>query len=322
MNTGRRYPSKILLRGEYSLLQGYEALGLPFRRFVASLVMPDETKKRISIPGPVNRVLEKYYNKWLCRYKELKDALDLDRFGADIRKGLHIESDIPARKGIGSSGALCAAIYGNYARNPVSTVDSQDQESWRSLRSVFILMESWFHGRSSGFDPLLSYLDRPLWLQGSGKIVGADFQGLIPGEMKVFLADAGPKEETPVLIRRTIKEFRQGFGGPRPGEELGELNNRCISFLMNGNGPAFAGAVKDLSGFQLANMRWLIPGKLREIWARGLAEDSFYLKLCGSGGGGFMLGFSRDAGRTEGVFSSAGISTINVEWNGRDVVGE
>jgi len=315
MNTGRRYPSKILLIGEYSLLQGYEALGLPFRRFGASLAMPDETRKGGNIPMQGNNVLEKYYNEWLCSYKELKDVLDLDRFGEDVRKGLYIESDIPARSGIGSSGALCAAIYGNYARNPISTRDRPDQERWRSLRSIFILMESWFHGSSSGFDPLLSYLDRPLLLQGSGNIVQADLQGLMPSEMQVFLADAGPKEETPVLIRRTIKEFMQGYGGSGPGEELGELNNRCISFLMKKNGPGFASSVKDLSEFQLANMRWLIPGKLSEIWARGLADDSFYLKLCGSGGGGFMLGFSRDTERTGEIFSSAGVKIINVELN-------
>jgi mevalonate kinase len=315
MNTGRRYPSKILLIGEYSVLQGYEALGFPFSGFGASLAMPDETKTLVNIPLRSNRFLEKYFKEWLCSYKEIKDVLDLDRFGEDVRKGLHIESDIPARSGIGSSGALCAAIYGNYARNPIRTEDKPDQERWRSLRSVFILMESWFHGRSSGFDPLLSYLDRPLRLQGSGSIVEADLRGLIPSEMQVFLADAGPKEETPVLIRRTIKEFMQGYGSPGPGEELGELNNSCISFLMNGNGPAFTASVKDISEFQLANMRWLIPGKLSEIWACGLADDSFYLKLCGSGGGGFMLGFSRDTERTEGIFSSAGVNTINVELN-------
>ena len=315
MNKGRRYPSKILLIGEYSLLQGYDALGLPFRRFGASLVMPYEAKILGAMPGPGNSVLENYYNGWLSSYNEIKNVLDLDQLGEDIRQGLYIESDIPVRSGIGSSGALCAAIYGNYAWDPLNTGEMPDQEKWRSLKSVFILMESWFHGRSSGFDPLLSYLERPLRLQGSGSIMQAEIQGLIPGEMQVFLADAGKKEETAVLVSKTIKEFMQGFGGPGPGDELGRLNNRCISSLMDGNGPAFAGAVKDLSEFQLANMRWLIPGKVSEIWARGLAEDSFYLKLCGSGGGGFMLGFSPDPVRVAGIFGSAGINTINVELN-------
>ncbi|MEI8004650.1 MAG: hypothetical protein WCI48_00475 [Bacteroidota bacterium] len=313
MKPGRRYPSKILLIGEYSLLQGYEALGLPFRRFGASLALPSE--ENMKGRGQGNSVLEKYYNEWLCSNKEIKDVLDLDQLGEDIDKGLFLESDIPSRSGIGSSGALCAAIYGNYARDPISSIESPGDENRRSLRSFFILMESWFHGLSSGFDPMLSYLDMPLRLQGSGSIVQADLCGAIPSEMQVFLADAGKKEETSVLIRRTVKEFRQGTGGPGPGEELGRLNNICISCLADGNGAAFTGAVKDLSRFQLENMSWLIPGKLSEIWARGLAEDSFYLKLCGSGGGGFMLGFSTDPERAGGIFRSAGIDTINVELN-------
>ncbi len=315
MKPGRRYPSKILLFGEYSLLQGYEALGLPFRRFGADLALPAEENIKGPGQGQGNRVLEKYYNEWLCNYREINDVLDLDQLGQDIGKGLFIESDIPSRSGIGSSGALCAAIYGNYARDPVNIRESEGDENRRALRSFFILMESWFHGRSSGFDPLLSYLDMPLRLLGSGSIVQADLRGAIPAEMKVFLADAGKKEETSVLIHRTIKEFMQGLGGSGPGEELGKLNNICISCLADRNGAAFTGAVKDLSGFQLANMRWLIPGRLSEIWARGLAEDSFYLKLCGSGGGGFMLGFSTDPEKAGGVFRSAGINTINVELN-------
>ena len=30
---------------------------------------------------------------------------------------------------------------------------------------------------------------------------------------------------------------------------------------------------------------------LKEIWNEGLKSDSFYMKLCGSGGGGFFLVF-------------------------------
>jgi mevalonate kinase len=32
----------------------------------------------------------------------------------------------------------------------------------------------------------------------------------------------------------------------------------------------------------------------REIWRKGLETDRYYLKLCGAGGGGFILGFVKD----------------------------
>ena len=38
-------------------------------------------------------------------------------------------------------------------------------------------------------------------------------------------------------------------------------------------------------------MTEMIPDSLKEIWNEGLKLDSFYMKLCGSGGGGFFLVF-------------------------------
>ena len=38
----------------------------------------------------------------------------------------------------------------------------------------------------------------------------------------------------------------------------------------------------------------MIPDSFHDIWLRGIESNEYYLKLCGSGGGGFMLGFTRD----------------------------
>ena len=38
----------------------------------------------------------------------------------------------------------------------------------------------------------------------------------------------------------------------------------------------------------------MIPQKFEEIWRKGLETNAYYLKLCGSGGGGFVLGFTED----------------------------
>ena len=36
----------------------------------------------------------------------------------------------------------------------------------------------------------------------------------------------------------------------------------------------------------------MIPNKFDLIWKKGLNSNEYYLKLCGSGGGGYILGFS------------------------------
>ncbi|MBT7242136.1 MAG: mevalonate kinase, partial [Flavobacteriaceae bacterium] len=31
-----------------------------------------------------------------------------------------------------------------------------------------------------------------------------------------------------------------------------------------------------------------------KLWKKGIETNTYYLKLCGSGGGGYMLGFTED----------------------------
>ena len=38
----------------------------------------------------------------------------------------------------------------------------------------------------------------------------------------------------------------------------------------------------------------MIPSEFHELWKKGIETNTYYLKLCGSGGGGFMLGFTKD----------------------------
>ncbi len=38
----------------------------------------------------------------------------------------------------------------------------------------------------------------------------------------------------------------------------------------------------------------MIPKQFHELWKKGLETNDYYLKLCGSGGGGYILGFTED----------------------------
>ena len=38
----------------------------------------------------------------------------------------------------------------------------------------------------------------------------------------------------------------------------------------------------------------MIPSKYHSLWKKGIENDSYFLKLCGSGGGGYILGFAQD----------------------------
>ena len=38
----------------------------------------------------------------------------------------------------------------------------------------------------------------------------------------------------------------------------------------------------------------MIPEQFHQIWQEGIDTNDYYLKLCGSGGGGYILGFTHD----------------------------
>jgi mevalonate kinase len=43
----------------------------------------------------------------------------------------------------------------------------------------------------------------------------------------------------------------------------------------------------------------MIPKSFHQLWQQGIESNDYYLKLCGSGGGGYILGFAEDYERAK-----------------------
>ena len=43
----------------------------------------------------------------------------------------------------------------------------------------------------------------------------------------------------------------------------------------------------------------MIPDSFHQLWQQGIDTNDYYLKLCGSGGGGYILGFTKDYEKTK-----------------------
>ncbi len=43
----------------------------------------------------------------------------------------------------------------------------------------------------------------------------------------------------------------------------------------------------------------MIPDAFHKVWEKGLSTNDYYLKLCGSGGGGYILGFTEDFSKAQ-----------------------
>ena len=52
--------------------------------------------------------------------------------------------------------------------------------------------------------------------------------------------------------------------------------------------------MKSLSALVLKYFKPMIPKEFHELWKKGIDSNTYYLKLCGSGGGGYILGFTED----------------------------
>ena len=68
----------------------------------------------------------------------------------------------------------------------------------------------------------------------------------------------------------------------------------CVSDFLQGNVTSLFGNVKELSKVVFENFKPMIPQEFHKLWKKGIETNTYYLKLCGSGGGGYMLGFTED----------------------------
>jgi len=272
----RKFYSKILLFGEYSVLTSSDALILPFRKFYGGLIFGSREEAWTS-----NKELRGLHEYLTGNVDPGKLLIDLDKLSEDIEKGIYFSSTIPEKYGLGSSGALIAAVFHRYGKAEIKALDIM------KLKEHLAMAESFFHGTSSGTDPLSIFL-------GSGLIIKPDRVDLLSSEtmeetlQDVYLFDTGTASGTGEFISYFLSDLDSAYFRHDYKKYESEVNNAIESVLANEN-VSLKQSMKIISGYQLQHFKALIPSWLTSIWARGLDTSEYYFKLCGSGGGGFML---------------------------------
>ena len=56
----------------------------------------------------------------------------------------------------------------------------------------------------------------------------------------------------------------------------------------------------------------MIPDKFKPIWQEGIKSNDYNMKLCGSGGGGYLLGFTTDLNKAQASFAEKEIDIVTV----------
>ncbi len=279
----RGFPSKLLLFGEYGLMYDAMALSIPFPRFSGFLDF-DPDHAHFESTAEIRK---------FCEHLESDDStqtlhfsFDLERLKNDLDQGLFFNSNIPQQYGLGSSGALVAALFGKY----VFPSNLGNNLSPEILKANFAVLENFFHGQSSGLDPLVSYLNKPMLIDSNKQIVPVEFD-LKKTSIAMALIDTHTTGATGPLVQHFVDlfnfpEFKLAFE-----QQLIPANNGCIESLLNGDNQNFFLNLEQLIRFQVYHFHRMIPADFHRVISFAHCEK-VYIKLLGSGGGGFLIAFA------------------------------
>lgn len=287
---GPLFYAKILLFGEYGIIKDSKGLAIPYNSYKGAL------KSVSNLTGEAqksNENLAKFY-EYLKNLTTDLVSFDLEKFRTDIEGGMYFDSSIPQGYGVGSSGALVASVYDQYANDKITILENLTRDKLLKLKEIFSLMESFFHGKSSGLDPLNSYLSLPILINSKTNIEPAGIPSQKQGKGAVFLLDSEQVGETGPMVSIFMNKMKNEGFRKMLNEEFVTYTDACIDDFLHGNIKSLFGNVKNLSKIVLANFKPMIPSAFHKIWEQGILTNDYYLKLCGSGGGGYILGFTED----------------------------
>ncbi|PNQ75162.1 mevalonate kinase [Hanstruepera neustonica] len=289
---GPLFYSKILLFGEYGIIKDSKGLSIPYNFYNGALKVSNKDTEQA-----------KKSNANLTRFADYLETLDdsnlvkfdLKALRSDLAKGMYFDSSIPQGYGVGSSGALVAAIYDKYAQDKITVLENLTREKLLKLKAIFSEMESFFHGKSSGLDPLNSYLSIPILINSKDNIeaTGIPSQKL-DGKGAVFLLDSGVVGETAPMVSIFMENMKQEGFRSMLKDQFIKHTDACVDDFLKGDVKSLFKNTKQLSKVVLNHFKPMIPKQFHELWKKGIETNEYYLKLCGSGGGGYILGFTEN----------------------------
>ncbi len=284
------YPAKLLLFGEYTVLNGSEALAVPLRQYQGKWVKENRPEK-------LNHEELKKYVAWL-KNNELIDQEIEQIIISDLESGWNYESTIPQGYGIGSSGALVAAIYDRFF---AAAGDLNE------IHSAMAAMECFFHGASSGLDPLISYTQKAVYKDEQGRYHSVDDPGW-PEGYKLYLLDSGMSRETGPLVNKYKAKLQNDGFAEKIEKQFIPMVEHALHFYLAGEYKLLEECVSMISQFQREHFEGMIPEHVKKQWDELVSMPGVYVKLCGAGGGGY---FQVIVSGHENVLSSSDLISLS-----------
>lgn len=301
------FPSKILLFGEYGLVAGGSGFAIPFPEYSGELKLhfnesTGSVDQSHSGPSSSHQSIHSLFN-FIVKNSIDFSFINLDRFAADLEQGLWFDSNIPNGYGLGSSGALVAAIYSAYKTDMVDDLGI--------VRKRLASIEQYFHGSSSGVDPTVSYFQKPLLLQNLKNIELLPDWTLQKLGLSLFLVDTGTTSKTLSLVDWFKTQMQKPTFKHYANSDFLAVNQKVIETIGTGKQVVMSDVLA-ISHYQLDYLTPMIPEPFRKHFFAGLESSDFAFKLCGSGGGGFMLGITEKEDLFETYCNMENLSFIQI----------
>jgi mevalonate kinase len=266
----RTYPAKLLLFGEYSVLNGSQALAVPLNQW-SGYWTNEDLHPNFSPAEFIHWLFEKN----IIAEEEKKCMTD------DFKNGWSFASSIPIGHGVGSSGAYVAAIFDRYLIQKKYGGSSDPS-------AIMANMESFFHGSSSGMDPLVSFENKAVLKDESGVFHVISDPGW-PEGYKVYLWDSGISRTTGPLVNAFKNQMLDAEFLSSLQRTLIPVVDHAIHFYLSGTSSMLEECISVISQFQRSYFTPMIPDPVMTVWDEVQQKRGVYMKLCGAGGGGYYL---------------------------------
>jgi mevalonate kinase len=198
----------------------------------------------------------------------------------EAKLGWYYDADIPIGFGLGSSGAFVAAIYHRY----IAGVNEAPLSTHYMLKK----MEGFFHGSSSGMDPLVSFSQKALYKSETDELQIIRDPGW-PEGYRLYLLDTGVSRSTGALVETYRQMLDNGDFKKNIERQLIPMVEHAIHFYLAGAGAKLEECVSVISDFQRIHFSSFIPEHTKIQWDTLTKMPGVFVKFCGAGGGGYFL---------------------------------
>ncbi len=277
------FHSKILLFGEHIINKGAMGLAAPVEHYHGLFKFGDLKNRSIR---ESNNSLELFAN-YIIHHEQIGSQYDTNQFLEDIDNGLYFDSNIPQGYGVGSSGALVAAVYHQYQKF------KRKNQPLNDLKNELAQLESYFHGKSSGLDAIVCYLNKAVLLDGGEVTKTFALEKSESPAVKVFLINTHKPRSTSTFVNLFLEKCKDKKFMEVVQKSLIPTTNIAIDSFMKKKYTSLMSSMKLISQLQYDMLPEFIPAPFKDVWKEGLRNNEYHLKICGAGGGGFIIGFAK-----------------------------